>query len=986
MFSFLRLLAASLALFMLPHVALALNPEIGLQDLNHAAWNEKDGVPADIRSMAQTRDGWLWLGTANGLYRFDGIRFEQFLLNHNRVYSLHATATGDLLIGYELGGLSLLHADGRVEQLADPKADQLGSLGSMGIDRDGAVWAAGMRGLHRYQHGKWRTIASGVAWTGAGVSVLIDQYGRVWSANEHGVYLYDRASGRLNRVGGQELGGSLIQSPDGRLWSAAPEAVRPVPAPPPAGRPLPRDPGFNQAESRWGGQFDRDGNLWALRCPFGICRVNRAGARPSTDIVPSRQSNDRLDQHWQLSALSTNVVLEDREGNVWVATQAGLDRFRENKLIPVRLPGATGVYSLAGDNAGGLWAAEAGDGALWRIAPDGQPVRDSRPYIGMLANDRDGAVLLVGKRDIERLHQGRSTRIPLPRPPGAQSSGTAGLDVLGVMDDGKVLWMASRQTGLMGRVDGRWLARSAFNLPPRIFLSAPGGSGQLWLSHNDGGLSFYDNGKLGRYDISMVGVESGIFPGDQLVVAGERGIAVLHGATFVKLAPHNVDALSNVTGMAVTPDGDRWLNGSKGVVHVRRADWEAAVRDPAVPLVYDVINALDGYPGRASTENRLPTVYNAGHGRLWFRATGGLVRLDTAALRPNTIKPVVRVMQVTADGRTYAVNGALRLPPDTRNVTIDYTAPGLRKPESMRFQYRLDGVDRQWQDAGTRRAAYYTNVGPGSYLFHVRAVNEDGLAGDAVTTVPLAVAPTLTQTWGFRVLCAVAVLLGLYGLYRYRLRIATSAIARQVQVRMDERSRIARTLHDTFLQSVHALTLRVHSVLQKLPQGSEPRTRLEAILDDADRTIEEGRDRVQELRIGDDIARVLERCGADLRTLHPGVAFDMVATGQRRDLAPPVQDELAEMAQEALRNAFRHARATLVTVLLEFNADAFVVRIIDDGCGFDVAARQRFPGRHWGLVGMRERARRIGGTIELGSVIGQGTTVELKVAATLAYV
>ncbi|MYN39357.1 hypothetical protein GTP55_08230 [Duganella sp. FT109W] len=974
-------LTAGLAALLLCHAAHALNPAIRLEDLNRASWSEKDGVPSDIRCMAQTRDGWLWLGTSDGLYRFDGVSFERYPLKRSRIFSLRASDNGDLLISYELEGVQVLHPDGRLTDLVAAGAPKPGPVASMATDREGTLWTASVRGLHRYVNGQWQTMASGIDWATQELSLLVDQYDRVWAANREAVYLYDRSQDKVVRVGGDALHGNLIQSPDGRIWVNSGARVMPVPAPP-LGVHLPRQPEFNSAESRTHGQFDRDGNLWALHCPHGLCRLARAGDLATAPIDVAHQADDRLDQPWQLTALTTNSLLEDREGNLWVATQNGLDRFRENKLVPVRIPGPAGSLSTASDTEGRLWAAEWLTRTVWRIAPGAAPVRDPHRSALVVANDRDGALLLAGPRAIERLYHGQSSRIPLPAPEGKPVD----LTVLGLLDDGKRLWMASIQTGLMAWDGAAWLPRARFTLPPRIAMSAPGGVGQLWLSHNDGGLSFYDNDQLTRYDISMVGQESGIFPGPQLVVAGERGIAVQRGKQFVLLAPADAAPLRNVTGMTVTPDGDRWLNGAKGVVRIRSADWEASLRQPQLPLVYTVIDAQEGYPGRAAMENRLPTIYNAGNGRLWFRATGGLVTLDTAQLRPNPVKPVVQLLRVATDDRSYPAAARVPLPAGTRNFNIQFTAPGLRKPEGMRFQYFLKGVDQHWQDSGSRRAAFYTNIGPGRYTFSVRAVNEDDMASETVAALQLEIAPSVMQTWWFQLLCVLLAALLLAGWYQYRLKKATAAIAGRLQARMEERTRIARTLHDTFLQSVQTLVLRVYAVLTRLPEGSEPRARLEAILDDADRAIEEGRDQVLLLRSGLDIAQQLNQTGVALAALHSTTQFELATQGAARPLSPPVQDELAAIAQEALRNAFQHARASKVRVRIEYHDDALVLRVADNGRGLDQdEVRKRLKERHFGMVGMRERARYAGAVIDISSAPGQGTVISLKAAAGLCY-
>lgn len=977
----LRRWMAGLLLLLLCQASSALNPATKVGNLNHASWSEKDGMPSDVQCMAQTIDGWLWLGTTDGLYRFDGVSFERLPLRSNRINALSALPNGDLLVSFSWDGMIALHPDGSITDLASHEdIFRMGMFSGMMTDREGAIWSASTRGLFRRLNGKWQQMRGTPGWSSLSSEVLIDQYDRVWYADEEAVHSYDRATGKWIKLAGGKPG-PLIQSPDGRIWTAVDGKLHPVPAPV-MGAALPRSTSFNHLQSRRAGQFDRDGNFWAPHCPRGLCRLARAGNLPSRPVDIAAQATDRLDQSWQLSAMPTTQVMEDREGNIWVITASGLDRFRENKLQPLQLAAPAVISTMVKDSEGRLWIREEENNRLSRVMADGAVVADARRDITSIIAGRDGALLLAGKRDIERLHQGRSSRIPLPAPGGKP----ADLQVLGITDDGKVLWMAAIQTGLMGWVDGQWKPRSAFNLPKRINMTAAGGTGQMWLSHSDGFLSLYDNGKLTRYDIGMVGQESGIFPGPQMVIAGERGIAVLRGQRFEALGPQNADVLRNVTGLAVTPEGDRWLNGARGVVHIRRDAWEASVRQPSIPLEYEVIDALEGYPGRASIANRLPTVFNAGNGQLWIRATGGTVKLDTRALRPNPVKPVVRLLRVNTDGGSVPARGRLLLPPDSRNFNIQYTAPGLRKPEAIRFQYQLQGVDQHWQDAGTRRAAYYNNIGPGRYVFQARAVNEDGIVSDAIASMELEVAPTVTQTWWFKLAGIVAGALALYSLYKYRLKAATDTLIRQLQVRQDERERIARTLHDTILQSVQALILHVHNVALRLPGGSEPRDKLEKILQDADHAVNEGRRQVQQLRAGPDIEQCLTQTGDMLSAIYTGTSFALKVSGQRRVLEPTILEDLCAIGQEAMHNAFQHAQASTVTASLDYGAGLLVLRVVDNGRGIDEAeVAQRIKERHWGMIGLRERATRIGGRLSIGGKSGAGTTVELAVNSRLAY-
>jgi signal transduction histidine kinase/ligand-binding sensor domain-containing protein len=978
-------LSLLLAVLAIARPAAALDARVPLADLNHAAWTDKDGVPQNSLAMAQTRDGWLWVGSKDGLYRFDGVRFERYPLPNNHINFMRALPNGDLLLGYYFGGVGVLHANGKVEDLGKADWPKIESPSALDMDAGGIIWAVCDTGLYRLRLGRWESVATGPEWQSDNLSMLIDQYDRIWVSNGQFVSLLDRAAGQLKRLPGATLRGNLTQSPDGQIWVLSPQGAQPVPMPP-TGQQLPRRPDFNQLEARPRGQFDRDGNLWLLQCPVGVCRVNREQIQADRPVSLAASPPDKLDQYWQLSSVAVNAMIEDREGNVWISTHAGIDRFRSNKLVAANIPSRSGVFSIAADTEGQLWAAEFSDGTLWKVTPGQPPQPQAGRYAQVLGKDRDGALMLVGKREITRVYRGASSTIPLPMPDGKPTD----LTVLGVLDDGKALWIMSYQTGLMALVEGKWLPRAAFNLPSRITMSAPGDTGQLWLSHNDGGLSLYDNGKLSEFDIRLVGAESGIYPGPQLLVAGEHGIAIRRGQRFELLGPPDVEALRNVTGITLLPNGDRWLNGAKGLVRIRRDDWDATLRQPRLPLKYDLIDAQEGYPGRAAFDNRLATLINVDNKRLWVRASGGLVRLDLDQLQTNPVRPDVRLLRVETPNGVYPADAALRLPPDSSSVTIQYTAPGLRKPEGMRFQYQLEGVDREWEDAGTRRAAYYTNLGPGQYLFRVRAVNEDGMVSEATAVLPITIAPTIAQTWWFRLLCA-AVLVGLvYGLHKYRLKIATRRITHQVQNRMQaglaERERIARTLHDTFLQSVQGLALQIHAVAQDLPENGPARTRLQKVLGSATRAMDEGRAQVQQLRRGSDPERKLKHLGEYLTTLTPGTRFALQIEGQRAELSIVVQEELSEIGQEAIRNAFQHADATEVSATLAYGRDGVTLSVTDNGKGYDEQLLQsRIEQGRWGMVGMRERAQHLGARLSVSSTPGKGTRIALHVPAVLAY-
>jgi len=974
---------AALCLLSIGAPALALDPAVGLANTHHTRWTALEGAPLQVTSMAQTPDGWLWFGTYDGLHRFDGNRFERVALaqrglpTRQQIASVRAQPDGRLLISYVANGLSVRHPDGRLEDLPEIAGPPLTVLVSA-IDDDGSIWAGSTGGVHRFDGKAWRRIAfDGVPDAGVPFGMLVDQYGQLWMTDASATWRLDRRQMRFVRVA--TTGGRLIMSPDGRLWAIRHNRLVLLPGAP-DGRVKPRPAWFNQVEARSAALFDRDGTLWALDDAQDIRLRYGAGALRAHAFRAQDGEGDRI-ARTALSGDDPDYLLEDIEGNVWVVTQQGVDRFREHRVLRSSLPGAGANYSLARDADGVVWAADSRSGALWRLAPGQEPRRERASGVTVVVSDRNGALLLGGKRTIEVRERGATRQIPLPP---TRDGRLADLRLIGIRDDGEVLWIASPETGLMGLVSGRWLPREAFTLPDRIFVSAVGGPSQLWLGLGGGELVLYDKGRNQVFDAAAVGLASSIFTEGGIVVSGERGMGVLKDGRLQVLRASEPEVLRNVTGMHLTPEGDRWFNGAAGVLQVRAADWRRSMDDPSEALRYRLFGAQEGYPGTATTETRLPTAVADGQGRIWLAATGGVVSIDSAALARNTHAPHVAILGATAGGVAMPLSaaGTLSLPAGSKEFRIDFTAPGLRRPDGLRFHYRLADVDPDWQDAGNRRTAFYTNVAPGAYRFQVRASNEDGVASANTAALDLKIAPTLVESRLFMALCALgAAALG-YCLYRYRVRYLTRRLAERLQVRTAERERIARTLHDTFLQTVQALTLRLDTMVRTLPAGDPTRGKLEQVLDDADQAIAEGRDQLQELRMKDGV--VLEQIIGDalgaLQAGHPGVAAGLLVSGEGVALAPAVAEEIADIAREAMRNAFRHAGASRIDVRLAYYGRQLALDVADDGRGIEDAVL-RAGGRagHWGLLGMRERAARIGGRLNIDSRAGRGTTVRLVV-------
>lgn len=976
---------------MLP-VASALDSKVALGDYHHDIWTGKDGAPGEVGAMAQTADGWLWIGSSNGLYRFDGVRFRRFealsgeVAPRRPVTALRAFANGDLLIGYVFGGLSLLSNGHIVHYPATIGKDLMGPVFNAIRDDDGVLWAATSNGLLQLRQGAWHNVGAELGLPAGRVSnLLIDQYQQVWLAAGDQLVVLERGSKRFRTVLSGYRTVNLTTSPDGRLWLDTHQQLIAVP-PQQQGPGLPRAAWTAQASGQESGLFDRDGNYWMLGCP-GVCRSDGVGQRSGAMLTPSARPDSQLDQSWQLSSLTGNVVFEDRDGSMWIGTQAGVERFRNNRLTNVPLSGGERFVTFARDAAGRalVWAKP--NNALWRLNADGSATmleHGAPTPFGVLSNSPDGALLKAGPEHIER-HRGEQVEV-IAYPDGVRDQD--GVPATRIVDDGQALWLSVSRRGSFRWLDGKWTPQAALGLPNGIAFAARGAPGAMWFGYNDGLLLHYQQGRITRYPpqpASDVGAITFVDGGPQVVVAGNAGVAVLEGDHFRRLSVLDPEVLSRVSGMLVGANGDRWFNGSKGVVQVRAADWQTALAQPQANLRYVLYGVLDGYPGFAATANRSPSALADVDGQLWFAGVGGIARLDGARVDPPLHAPEVKIETLVAQGRRYLdFSRTVLLAPATTSFRIEYTALSYTMPESLHFRYQLEGVDRDWQDAGPRRAVSYTNLGPGEYRFRVAAMNQLGQWSKQDAAITLRILPTFMQTPLFYALCALVVAGLLYLLYLLWLRQATWRLT----TRMAERERIARALHDTFLQSVHGLTLSFQSALSGLPSDSPARLKIERVLLLADKVMEEGRDELQDLRSGamgdGDLARGLTLVGEVLEESHRAV-FSLRTQGRPRLLDEQVACEVYSIAREALMNAFRHAGASAIQVELDYGPGELTLQVLDDGKGIESDIMHRGAAGHWGLTGLFERAARIGSELTLERRTSGGTRVKLTVPAACAY-
>jgi len=973
-------------------------PAESIRDLRHTVWTLKDGAPAEIWSIAQTSDGWLWLGTPTGLFRFDGVRFARHdLLPSGSAASrsaryLLATRAGELWVAYSSGGGNVLAADGSVRDLIDgglPAAIQIDALRE---DCLGRVWATTARGLFYFDQGRWGRADAQPGWpAGATEEPACDRAGALWVPADAAMYVQrDPAQGYEPAHLPAPKDCELVPTPRGALWIADHDGFTPFVG---DGRAQTLPEGPLRASSRsypW--IFARDGSYWSVFCSVsGVCRNSASNIAGK----PFRWK-DPMDAYRALDGLSSDnaiTLFEDREGNIWVGTKRGLDRFSHKDVTVVRFPEPVIYFAMVPDENGVVWSgtssrSEAED-RWWRLDPKPTAIDGFTGDVTAAYRDTDGSILFGGRDGLWRFAHGKFE--PQAIPPAEKSK-----PIQAIVRDAKGrLWVAFRSSPPY-RIEGdKWLPNGdLFDLPDLpLTLMTKDSAGRLWFGFGANRLAIFDGTRLQQFteaDGLRTGTVTALLPGEVALIGGELGLAAFDGERFRPLRATRADVLTGITGLVRATDGSLWINGSAGGVHITAANLARALAEPSFDTPYEVFDTDDGMPGSAQQTRPLPSLVEGSDGKLWFATSDGLAYLDPARIARNATPPPVVIRELIAGDIRYAASSRLDLPPRTRSLRVDYSALTFIHPERTTFRYRLEGLDEDWQDAGTRREAYYTNLRPGEYRFRVMAANEDGVWNEQGASIAFTIAPTFFETDAFVVMCVIAAALVLWALYALRFWQVSRRLQMRLEERHAERERIARELHDTLLQSTQALILTFQVEADRLPHDDPARQRIDRTIDRAVSVLTEGRDRVTQLRDTSENIRDLAAAYAGVARdygAYGGPSFRLIVGGEPRPLDPVVADELYQIGHEAIANAFVHAQAKEIEVEVAYEPDALRLTFRDDGRGIEAAVREA-GGRsgHWGLRGMRERAEKLGAHFEVTSSDVGGTGITITVRASRVYV
>jgi signal transduction histidine kinase/ligand-binding sensor domain-containing protein len=975
-----------------------------LEQLNHRAYSAAEGAPSLVQSIAQSTDGTLWLGSSVGLFRFDGIRFVRYPaagdepLPSINIKALTAAPDGGLWLAFMQSGLSYLR-DGRV--ISYGPRDGLPDFGvnQFGWDHEGGLWVEAANQLARLRGHHWEKVAS---FDKPLRGFAEDRAGRLWVATTQQVLVRDPGQNNFRAIAEVEVPYSthpfIAASPAGAVWSLLPGGVlrRMDPAP------TSHDDGerLSIPEKTVPGPpvlFDTEGNLW-----FGGGLLHRVSADQLTATGRIDESTARVESFGQVEGLTAptpvSALFQDREENVWVATNGGIDRFSKTNAVRLLLPLCSGIgYALVAGEAGTLWAAcprrDSPVGSLTEIRNGSIVGQQDTEKFTAGHRDAEGGIWFGGPNALGHLESGRVVTTPLP-------AELSGLDVqLIIPDRDGTLWVGIVTKGMFHVTNGRWSLYESLptGVTPQADTTDP--QGALWFGYTVSRVARMQDGKVRLFDardgLKIGHVTALLAQGGEIWAGGELGFARYDGKRFVPVLTGCGSSFTGISGIVGTKSGDLWLNAIGGIAHIPHEELEHLARDPDQHVKCEILDSLDGVPGIPIQTRPVPTALATSDSRLWFALSGGIISVDSDHLIRNSLPPPVRIWSITSQGKEYANRGSLiELPIHTKDLRVNYTAGSLSIPERVRFRYELDGLDNDWHDGGYRRDAVYTNLGPGRYTFHVIASNNDGKWNEVGSSIAFRIAPAFFQTGWFYALCTLTGCALLFAAYRVRVRQLAREFDLKLEARVDERTRIARELHDTLLQSFQGLLLRFQTVLALCEtRPAEAKEVLRNSIDQTAQAITEGREAVQGLRAStvesNDLAQAVTALGEQLAAQASGatsIGLHVEVEGTPRKLHPIVRDEIYRVASEALRNAFRHAEAQQIEVAFRYDQRQFRLRVRDDGKGID-ATFLTVEGRtgHFGLPGMRERAKLMGGKMTVWTAVKSGTEIEVIIPAARAY-
>ena len=984
----------------------AVDPSKLISQYAHTAWRVQDGVVSPAVAITQTTDGYIWLGTANGLMRFDGVRFVpwvapkgQSLPGQGRGFSyLLGARDGSLWIGTPNG---LAHwKGGQFQSYADkPGAPAIGAIIE---DHEGTIWVT----RYRVRDGSGplcRVAGKALRCYGKADGVPLryaqglteDNLGNLWIAGNilcrwkpgsSSTYFEDEFKHVQSGEGVVDVAAGL----PGSVWAAT-DGVGPT-----LGVRRYSEgkwssyivPGFDGTSVRASTLFiDREKSLWVGTNNKGLYHIHNG-------LADHYGSSDGL------SGDAIQGIYEDHEGNLWVLTDGGMDLFRDTPVVSVTMHeglSAANIKSIAALHSGAVWVANEGavdilhaDLASTLSVSHALQGRD----VGAMFEDHTGT-LWLGIDYNDRLFAYDHGRLSEVKKPDGTTVGNDG-GIFSLTEDAEHnIWaLTSGQHPHLFRITDRKV-REEIALKDEIqnpyYLQADRQSG-VWISSRRGVLTHYRDGHFqaaptGRTENSFGAAEPFVDPDNSVWMPTGHGLFRWSNSQLKLLDSRNGLPCDSFYAALKSDDGSLWLYARCGLIRIKPSEVAKWLELPDSHLDVETFDAFDGAQPEAHAILS-PVSSKAPDGRLWL-TNGFIVQvIDPDRAHRNSLPPPVHIEEIIADHKSYELKEHLSLPALTHELEIDYTALSFSVPRKVRFRYRLEGEhDAHWEEPGTRRQAFYSDLSPGKYRFTVLACNNDGVWNDIGANLDFTIAPAWYQTYLFRILCVILGALAVWVVYRLRVRQVAKTISANFDERLAERIRLARELHDTLLQTIQGSKMVADDALDQSTDPVHTRRALERLSEWQGQAMQEVRTALNSLRSSamqvNDLAESLQRATEDC-LLKGSMRVNFSVTGLVSEMHPIVRDEIYRIGYEAIRNADIHSRATLLEVELNY-ARYLTMRIRDNGIGIDPLVAGQGREGHFGLQGMRERALRIGATLTIVSTASSGTELTLLVPGGIIF-
>ncbi len=953
---------------------LAIDSQRELSEFGHQVWLTENGLPQNtVHAIAQTADGYIWIGTEEGLARFDGVRFTVFdrqntpQFKSNYIRTLLADRQGALWIGTAEGLVRLLN--GTFTLFTTNEGLPSNTIQAIHEDREGSLWVATTTGLGLFKRGGVTTFTTKERLIGGSIQALFgDAEGALWIATPYGVGRVK--DGKFNNYTVRDgLGSNSVraiqQDREGRLWFGSLGGLTSFDG-----------SRFTTYTTRDGLPNDRIISLHTSRegdlligTARGLCRFSNGGFTA-----------------FNSGALSTGTILsllEDLEGNLWVGTESGgINILKDTKFTTYTVRNGLShelIKSIYQDHRGGTWIGT--DGGGLNLLKDGKvnvyTTRDglSSNVVQSLTSDRAGTLWAGTPEGLNRLSQEKFTTY-------TSADGLANNDVRSIVYDRRGnLWIGTRG-GLTRMKDGIFRTFTEVDGLPNDLIATlyDDSKGNLWIG-TLGGLTRLTNEEFTTFTASD-GLSN-----DAVISLYEDSDGTLwigtNGGGLNRLKDGRITTYSTRDGLLddvvyrILEDGrgNLWLSCRKGIFHVGKQQLDEFARGRIFSIAPVAYGTADGMITRECSGGGDPAGWKASDGKLWFPTIKGVAMIDPERIKINSQPPPVVIEQISIDDQSIAPGDGIELAPGTTRLDLYYTAPSFVAPEKVRFKYKLEGFDTDWVDSGTRRIAYYTNLRPGAYTFKVIASNNDGVWNETGASFGFYLKPFFYQTYWFYALLALALAFLAWLIFQLRLR----GMRAQFAAVLAERTRIAREIHDNLAQEMSGISVQLEVVARTMPLDAEAaRTYLDRARRQVRHGIAEARRYVWDLRSpaleNNDLPTALTETARRL-THETAIQAQVEVNGTFRPLDQSVEVNLLRIGQEAMNNAVKHAQAQRILVNLRFDARRVQLSVRDDGRGFDNQAAGNGQAGHFGFIGMRERAEQIGGTLTIHSSKGSGTEV-----------